>query len=102
LKRAGFKIAAQRTFTIEASPATPSTGRYAHAYLRHIRSALDGQLAPDDLNTLDHLLADDNPDAVLRRRDLTVRGSRTAWAARRPWARLEKDHRRSTSLKPRS
>ncbi len=84
LERAGFENAAQRSFTIEASPAQLSTGRYAHAYLRRIRSALDGQLATDDLNTLDHLLADDNPDAVLRRRDLTVRGRRTAWAARRP------------------
>jgi SAM-dependent methyltransferase len=84
LERIGFEIAAQRSFTIEASPAPPSTGRYAHTYLRRIRSALDGQLATDDRGTLDHLLADDNPDAVLHRRDLTIRGSRTAWAARRP------------------
>ena len=84
LERAGFEIAAQRGFTIEASPAPPSTGRYAHGYLRRIRSALDGRLATDDLSTLDYLLADDNPDALLRRRDLTVRGRRTAWAARRP------------------
>lgn len=83
LERADFEIAAQRSFTIAASPAPPSTGRYAHAYLRRIRPALDGQLATDDLNTLDHLLADDHPDA-LPRCDLTVRGSRTAWAARRP------------------
>jgi SAM-dependent methyltransferase len=84
LERAGFEIAEQRSFTIEASPAPPSTGRYAHAYLRHIRSALDGRLASEDLDTLDHLLADDNPNSLLRRGDLTVRGSRTAWAARRP------------------
>lgn len=83
LERAGFEIAEQRRFTIDASPATPSTGHYAHAYLRRIRSALDGQLATDDRNTLDHLLADGRPEALLRRRDLTVRGSRTAWAARR-------------------
>ncbi len=83
MERAGFKIAEQRSFTIEANPATPSTGRYAHAYLHRIRSALGGQLATDDLDALDRLLADDHPDALLRRRDLTVRGSRTAWAARR-------------------
>ena len=76
-------MAAQRSFTIEASPAPPSTGRYAHAVLSGFRSALDGRLAADDLTTLDHLLADDNPDALMRRGDLTVRGSRTAWAARR-------------------
>jgi ubiquinone/menaquinone biosynthesis C-methylase UbiE len=84
LERAGFEIAAQRSFTIEVSPAPPSTGRYAHAYLSRIRSALDGRLAADDLNTLDRLLADDAPESLLNRPDLTVRGSRTAWAARRP------------------
>jgi SAM-dependent methyltransferase len=84
LERAGFEIAAQRTFAIEISPAPPNAGQYAHAYLRRIRSTLDGRLATGDLSTLDHLLADASPDGLLRRRDLTVRGSRTAWAARRP------------------
>lgn len=84
MHRAAEVIAEQRRFTIEARPAPPSTGHYAHAYLRRIRSALDGQLATDDLNTLDHLLADGRPDALLRHRDLTVRGTRTAWAACRP------------------
>ncbi len=84
LERAGFEIAEQRSFTIEANSATPGTGRYAHAYLHRISSALDGQLASDDLDTLDRLLADDHSDALLRRSDLTVRSSRTAWAARRP------------------
>ncbi len=84
LEQAGFEIAAQRSFSIEVDPAPPNTGRYAHAYLRRVRSALDDRLAADDLTTLDRLLTDDNPDALLRRRDLTVRGSRTAWAARRP------------------
>jgi SAM-dependent methyltransferase len=84
LERAGFEIAAQRSFAIAASPAPPSAGRYAHTYLRRVRSALDGRLTTADLDTLDHLLADDSADALLRRRDLTVRGSRTAWAARRP------------------
>ncbi|MGW7481337.1 class I SAM-dependent methyltransferase [Nonomuraea muscovyensis] len=83
LERAGFEIAAQRVFTIEVDPAPPVAGRYAHAYLSRIRSALGGQLAADDLHTLDRLLADDGPDALVRRRDLAVRGSRTAWVARR-------------------
>ncbi|MQB01746.1 MAG: methyltransferase domain-containing protein [Actinobacteria bacterium] len=83
LARAGFDIAEQHTFSIEVSPASPSAGRYAHAFLHRVRAALDGVLAADDLTTLDHLLADDSSDALLRR-DLMVRGSRTAWAARRP------------------
>jgi SAM-dependent methyltransferase len=84
LERAGFDIAAQQTFDIEVDPAPPSIERYARGFLSNIRHALDGHLATDDLDTLDHLLADDSPHAVLRRRDLTLRGSRTAWAARRP------------------
>ncbi|MDQ0820655.1 SAM-dependent methyltransferase [Arthrobacter sp. V4I6] len=84
LERAGFEIAEQRSFSIEANPAPPSTGRYAHAVVRSIRGAVDGRLATDDLATLDRLLTADDPDGLLRRTDLTVRGSRTAWAARRP------------------
>ncbi|GAA4069767.1 hypothetical protein GCM10022214_26410 [Actinomadura miaoliensis] len=83
LERAGFEMAAQRTFVIEASPAPPSATRYGHALLSGFRSALDGHLAADDLDALDHLLAADRPDALLHRRDLTLRASRTAWAARR-------------------
>lgn len=84
LERAGFEIAGQRTFTSEVSAASPNTSRYAHAYLRDMRSALDDQLVVEDLDTLDHLLADENLDAILRRPEVTVRGGRTAWAARRP------------------
>ncbi|MEU8269801.1 class I SAM-dependent methyltransferase [Sphaerisporangium sp. NPDC049002] len=84
LERAGFEIAGQRGFTIEPSPAPPATGRFARAYLSRIRSVVEGRLAADDLDVLDRLLADDDPEGLLRRRDLTVRGTRTAWAARRP------------------
>ncbi|CCW09940.1 probable methyltransferase [Rhodococcus aetherivorans] len=83
LERAGFEVTAQRSFTVAAAPAPPSAARYAHAYLSRIRAALDGRLATDDLETLDALLAPDSPDGLLHRGDLTVRGSRTAWAARR-------------------
>ncbi|BAH48855.1 class I SAM-dependent methyltransferase [Rhodococcus opacus] len=84
VERAGFGDVEQRSFTSEARPAPQSTGRYAHTFLRRVRSALDGQLAADDRDTLDRLLSDDGPDSVLHRGDLTVRGSRTAWTARRP------------------
>ncbi|MDI9939499.1 MULTISPECIES: class I SAM-dependent methyltransferase [Rhodococcus] len=84
VERAGFVDVEERSFTSEATPAPPSTGRYAQNFLRRIRSALDGQLAADDRATLDRLLSEDNPDSVLHRGDLTVRGSRTVWIARRP------------------
>ncbi|TQC45376.1 methyltransferase domain-containing protein [Rhodococcus sp. WS4] len=84
LERNGFEVVEVRTFVSEANPAPPSTGRYAQTYLRRIRSALDGQLAGDDRNTLDLLLSDDDPNSVLRRTDMIPRGTRTAWVARRP------------------
>jgi len=83
LEQAGFEMAGQHTLTLEASPAPPGTGRYAHALLSRFRSAFEGHLAGDDLAALDHLLAGGHPGA-LPDRDLTVRGSRTLWAARRP------------------
>lgn len=84
LERAGFHVAAQRTFDIEANRASPSTERYARAFLSNVRSGLAEQLDAADLDTLDHLLSDDSAEAVLRRDDLSVRSSRTVWAARRP------------------
>lgn len=99
LAKAGFEAVGQRTFqinaspinagpinasTIDPSPLTVSAGRYAAAFLRRIRVAVDGHLATDDLQVLDHLLSDDDPDGLMRRRDLLVRGLRRAWVARRP------------------
>ncbi|TQS24592.1 trans-aconitate 2-methyltransferase [Microbispora sp. KK1-11] len=84
LERAGFEMAGQHTLAVEASPAPPDSGRYAHAMLSRFRSAFDGRLSDNDLGALDHLLARDHPGALLNRPDLTVRGSRTVWAARRP------------------
>lgn len=83
LERAGFTVAARRSFIAEAG-STPDTSRYAHAYLSHLRSALDGRVATDDLNTLDRLLAGEAPHGLQHRTDLRVQGSRVAWAAHRP------------------
>jgi SAM-dependent methyltransferase len=83
LEQAGFEVAAQRTFDIEAMAPAPKVERYARAFLTRVRSSLEEQLTGDDLAALDHVLTDTNPDALLRRRDLTVRGSRTVWVARR-------------------
>ncbi|GAA3862420.1 methyltransferase domain-containing protein [Leifsonia kafniensis] len=84
LSAAGFGLLEERSFAAELNPAPESTGRYAHAFLTRIRAGLTHQLAADDLAALDRLLLVDGPDSVLRRDDLSVRGSRTAWAARRP------------------
>jgi SAM-dependent methyltransferase len=85
LAAAGFEIVARRRFVIELGPPSPpAAGRYAQAYLRHIRPLLDGRLGAGDLAALDALIDDDGPDGVLRRDDLAVRAARTAWIARRP------------------
>lgn len=85
LSRAGFIIESERSFAIELSPPLPSaTARYAQASLRRMRSGLDGRLDADDLATLDTLLDSDGPAGLLQRDDLSVRATRTVWAARHP------------------
>src|ERR1039457_1484905 len=85
LSQAGFTIEAERPFAIDLTPPLPaSTGRYAEASLRRIRSSLDGRMSAGDLAALDTLLDSDGPDGVLQRDDLTVRTARTIWVARRP------------------
>jgi SAM-dependent methyltransferase len=85
LSRAGFAIEAERPFVIDLSAPLPAaTGRYAQASLRRIRSAVDGRMSADDLAVLDTLIDSDGPAGVLHRADLTVRNTRTIWAARHP------------------
>jgi SAM-dependent methyltransferase len=84
LSRAGFKIEAERPFTIELKPPLPAaTGRYAQACLRRVRSGLGDRLSADDLATLDTLTSD-GLDGVQYRHDLTVRAARIVWVGRRP------------------
>lgn len=85
LRRAGFAIEQERTFTIDlTAPLPPATGRYAHASLRRARSSLNGRIGVADLATLDALVDGDGPQSVLRRDDLRVRATRTLSLARRP------------------
>ncbi|MEU8379638.1 class I SAM-dependent methyltransferase [Streptosporangium sp. NPDC048865] len=85
LARAGFVLEARRPFTVDLpAPPPEATGRYARASLSRLRSHADGLLPGADLALLDTVLGDDGPDGILRRGDLTVRTTRTTWAARRP------------------
>ena len=84
LAKAGFTIEAERTFAIDLTPPLPAaTARYAQATLSRMRSGLDGRISAGDLATLDTLIDGDGPASVLHRDDLTVRGARTVWIARR-------------------
>ncbi len=83
LQRAGFELVQTRTFTYRVDPAPAAATRYARSVHANVRTGLADRLDADDLTTLDVLLDDDAPLSIARRRDLVVRSSRTAWAARR-------------------
>jgi SAM-dependent methyltransferase len=85
LSKAGFIVESERPFVIDlAPPLPPSTGRYAQASLRRLRSNLHDLMSADDQATLDTIIESNRPDGILQRDDLTVRTARTVWAARRP------------------
>ncbi|MFD5827823.1 class I SAM-dependent methyltransferase [Lentzea sp. NPDC060358] len=84
LVRAGFTLEAVRPFVVDLpAPLPTATARYAQVCLRQQRSHVGGRLSDEDLAALDALVDGDNPRSVLRRTDLTVRTTRTTWAARR-------------------
>jgi SAM-dependent methyltransferase len=85
ISQAGFKVEAERQFTIDLTPPLPaSTGRYAQATLSRMHPGLGDRLEADDLAALDRLTSDDDSAGVLHRDDLTVRAARTVWVAGRP------------------
>ena len=77
LERAGFEVADRRTVVSGSSADPATTSRFARAWLGRMRGGLAGRLAADDLALLDAVLADPGSD-------FAVRGTRTAWVARRP------------------
>ncbi len=85
LTAAGFDLAASRIFAVTLEPPLPpQTGRYAQLTLDRLRSGLGDRLDPADQQALAALVADEGPDSVRHRGDLTVRATRMAWLARRP------------------
>ncbi|NVM95993.1 class I SAM-dependent methyltransferase [Arthrobacter wenxiniae] len=83
LELAGFAAVEQRAFPATGSPTPEAESRYARAFLGRIGPALAGIASAEDLYALNRLLDDDGPDSPLRSPELEVRGSRTAWAARK-------------------
>jgi hypothetical protein len=85
LDTAGFHSVEKRIFVIDLpSPQPAATGRYATAYLGRVGPALASLLSHNDRATLATLLDNTDPRSLVRRPDLTVRATRTAWAVRRP------------------
>ena len=85
LRQAGLSIEARRSFAISlAAPLPPAARRYAQASMSRLRAGLEGRISAADTAELDALLDADGAGSLLRRDDLTVRTTRTAWVARRP------------------
>ena len=85
VSRNGFTIEARRTFSIELTPPLPTSARvYTEKSLRLLRSNLQDQFSPEDLETLDVLFDSDNPEWIQRHDDLVVRTERELLVARRP------------------
>lgn len=83
LVAAGFEVQ-QREFTYDFAPDPSVVAPYAHVMLANVRAGLADQLSAEDLATIDALLDQRNPEALVNRTDLQLRGGRTVWAARRP------------------
>ena len=82
IQQAGMAIAGQRTFAYATERKPKLIAQNAQAFLSRMRTGLEDALSAEDLATLDQLLDPDGPQSLARRTDLSMRGSRTVWAAR--------------------
>lgn len=81
IEAAGFDVE-HRVVGGAVEPLPPATASYAQAWLGRVRHGLGDALATVDRDLLDLVLGD-GPEGLRRRPDLTVRGARAAWLARR-------------------
>ncbi|RAX49897.1 SAM-dependent methyltransferase [Arthrobacter sp. AQ5-05] len=82
IREAGMEVIDQRTFGYAIEQDQELVARAAHRWLSRMRDSLVDELAAADLEALEVLLDDRDPRSVLERTDLSMRGSRTVWAAR--------------------
>ena len=82
IREAGMEVVDQRTFGYAIEQDQELVARAAHRWLSRMLDALNEDLTAADLHTLEVLLDDKDPRSVLARNDLSMRGSRTVWAAR--------------------
>ena len=84
LARAGFALEVRRTFTTdESADGRGPAGEFATLFLSRLASSSSANLSRPDQDLLTTLLGD-GPGSLRQRRDLQIRGSRSAWIARRP------------------
>ena len=84
LTEAGWRVTAEREFTIDLDrPDHPRAGAYARGWFTRLSAGLTDRLEPADQAVLAELLDDHGPQALLRRTDLHIRGSRIVTLARK-------------------
>lgn len=83
LTATGFDVE-QREFSYDFLPAPEVVGPYVQILLGNVRSGVAEDLSDDDLATIDTLLDQDHPAALVNRSDLRLRGARTVWLATKP------------------
>ncbi|MDO2936089.1 class I SAM-dependent methyltransferase [Paeniglutamicibacter sulfureus] len=84
IKDAGMEVIDQRTFVYAIDQDQELVARAAHRWLSRMRDSLADTLPAADLQALEALLDAKDSRSVLTRTDLSMRGSRTVWAARLP------------------
>ena len=82
IRAAGMTVIGQRTFTHTTDQDRDLITRSAQMFLSRMRTGLADTLSAEDLAALDALLDPEGPRSLAGRTDLTMRGSRTVWAAR--------------------
>lgn len=79
---AGMEVAEQRTFTYDTDENRELIAHNAQTFLSRMRTSLEGALSAEDRATIDQLLDPHGAQSLTGRSDLSMRGSRTVWAAR--------------------
>ncbi|WP_411732416.1 class I SAM-dependent methyltransferase [Paeniglutamicibacter sp.] len=82
LEAAGFTVSGRQGFDYSRDDDPQLVARTAYTFLSRMRTGLAEELSPEDLETLDQLLDLDGRHGLNARTDLSMRGSRTVWAAR--------------------
>lgn len=83
IRKAGMEIAEQCTFAYATDENRELIAHNAQTFLSRMRTSLEDALSAEDLATIDQLLDPQGLRSLTRRTDLSIRGSRTVWAARR-------------------
>ena len=83
LAESGWTVVDHHDVVIDDNaPDHPLAGRYARAWFARLAGGLDGRLDAEDQRTLEALLDNDGPQALLHRRDLHLHGIRSLTLAR--------------------